>query len=742
MKGIKIMALSYEEIKQRVKDGTYVTKSAQADSKYEAIKQKVKSGYYDFGVDDNFINSYLTSSRNYSQKVVNSYKDVTYSSITSRYENEDAERTKVLRDGDKIQAYLNANKANISEENYNNLSQYIKTNREFLANDGINLKRFYDQTRGKTADEYNLGLVYGDYGKSSYDEIKKAEASATNPEIKTALNTLKLIKISTSTAECNAAIEDVKNQIANCSNEEQKKQLESQLSEYTGMLNGAKAYEAVAEYNSVTQQSDFTEYSQAGAKSYTIDTSGTLADIAKSYEEEEERLKEGFNNQNLVAAFWNILDKYPELAKSDVDIYDIDNNIAPGSFKNFDGFIKTMRGDIGTVGYGGYTFMTANGEIEYAVIGEMDKTERSVYNYLFAKNGVSNADDYLTKLSSCFYDNNLNYRRGKTLYSEIEKGSFGETVYGIKSSLQRHTDDILAALGGYDDGGYVTVSPRQYAQGMVDENLTGIRQFISDLLGTTAYMIPSIVTSMVATALTGSDQVGSVVGAAVIGLSSSGGAYNEARQLGYSHEEARTYAALTGGSEAVLQYVLGGISKLGGKLTGSGITKLASKFDGAFAKFAINLGGKMASEGLEEYLQEVISPVIKNISFNTDEEIDLLSSDALYAALLGAVSAGLLESVNAYRSSKAEIVFKELIDMGKKASPDSEAYKLADELSNTPFSEIKPEQINQLSEAVAVEANNNRHKTATKIESQLVEKGETGDTERIAWAAVNLFSGA
>ena len=506
------------------------------------------------------------------------------------------------------------------------------------------------------------------------------------------------------------------------------------------MLNGAKAYEAVAEYNSVTQQSDFTEYSQAGAKSYTIDTSGTLADIAKSYE--EERLKEGFNNQNLVAAFWNILDKYPELAKSDVDIYDIDNNIAPGSFKNFDGFIKAMRGDIGTGGYGGYTFMTENGEIEYAVIGEMDQTERSVYNYLFAKNGVSNADDYLTKLSSCFYDNNLNYRRGKTLYSEIEKGSFGETVYGIKSSLQRHTDDILAALGGYDDGGYVTVSPRQYAQGMVDENLTGIRQFISDLLGTTAYMIPSIVTSMAATALTGSDQVGSVVGAAVIGLSSSGGAYNEARQLGYSHEEARTYAALTGASEAGLQYVLGGISKLGGKLTGSGITKLASKFDGAFAKFAINLGGKMASEGLEEYLQEVISPVIKNISFSTDEEIDLLSSDALYAALLGAVSAGLLESVDAYRSSKAEIVFKELIDMGKKASPDSEAYKLANELSDKHFSEIKPEQINQLSEAVAVEANNNRHKKAAEIESQLVEKGETGDTERIAWAAVNLLSGA
>ena len=59
------------------------------------------------------------------------------------------------------------------------------------------------------------------------------------------------------------------------------------------------------------------------------------------------------------------------------------------------------------------------------------------------------------------------------------------------------------------------------------------------------------------------------VSSAMTGLSSAGNSYREAIEQGYLPEEARQYAVMSGLSEFGTTYLLSGISKFGGKLTGS-----------------------------------------------------------------------------------------------------------------------------------------------------------------------------
>ena len=55
----------------------------------------------------------------------------------------------------------------------------------------------------------------------------------------------------------------------------------------------------------------------------------------------------------------------------------------------------------------------------------------------------------------------------------------------------------------------------------------------------------------------------------------------------------------------------------------------------------------MLSEFREEYLQEILDPVFRHIALKTEEEMNLLSPDALYAGFLGALFGIGVESVDA-----------------------------------------------------------------------------------------------
>ena len=112
------------------------------------------------------------------------------------------------------------------------------------------------------------------------------------------------------------------------------------------------------------------------------------------------------------------------------------------------------------------------------------------------------------------------------------------------------------------------------------------------------------------------------MGSALMGASASGNAYQEMLNLGYDKSQSRVYSAVVGASEAYLQKVLGGIGALGG--TGGKISNAVKAIDNAAARFAIQWGGSIASEALEEGLQEVLTPFFKNFAagYDTGAEVD------------------------------------------------------------------------------------------------------------------------
>ena len=91
-----------------------------------------------------------------------------------------------------------------------------------------------------------------------------------------------------------------------------------------------------------------------------------------------------------------------------------------------------------------------------------------------------------------------------------------------------------------------------------------------------------------------------------------------------------------GASEAGLGYLLGGVTKLGGKAVDKVLGKILPSVDNALAKIAISYGGKIIMEGNEEALQEVLEPVFKKIALNIDADIDW--EEAAYSWFLGALN--------------------------------------------------------------------------------------------------------
>ena len=316
--------------------------------------------------------------------------------------------------------------------------------------------------------------------------------------------------------------------------------------------------------------------------------------------------------------------------------------------------------------------------------------EIAIYNYYYSRDGKEAAQKYLDNIQET-----LNYRKATGMYSHMEDNTALELAFGVAAGLDQFESGFRNAFNTEDD--YIAQTAYQIASGMVRENLADVGAKLPKWLGgaslgqvgydavtTGANMAPSIMTSVVVGML--NPVAGQVVGNALMGTSAAGNAYQEMLNYGYDKDQARTYATLVGASEAGLQYLLGGFGQMGGKLSGGIITKMMNGVDNAFLRTAIKLGGNMASEGLEEGLQEVLTPWFKNLVFYTDEDVNW--SEVAYSSLLGALTAGFMEGggtiageVNTYRTGRAlqnaDISAQRLSEIGKTFAADTVAYQLA-----------------------------------------------------------------
>ena len=321
---------------------------------------------------------------------------------------------------------------------------------------------------------------------------------------------------------------------------------------------------------------------------------------------------------------------------------------------------------------------------------ELDQNERSLYLWLYDKEGKEKANEYLRSLQDT-----LAYRRGEAISKNIDNMSGGNqtardalnTLYALPAGVNAWAEGMMQAVT-MPTGQVRAQSPWAVAHSLNREKGSDVGNVFSDLSYTFGNMAPS----MAIGAATGS----AIAGDIALGLSSAGNSYGDARREGYDHGRAMIYGLVNGTLEAGMQHLLGGIKDLGG-VAASKISKHATsylnKLSNAGVRAVLQTGSKflttVGSEATEEYLQSVLDPLARNIILGEDNDFwaGFTSEDALYSALLGALSAGLLEGPGIITSAaEANKIgkrafengsWKGALDYAMQLDPESEPYKLA-----------------------------------------------------------------
>lgn len=377
---------------------------------------------------------------------------------------------------------------------------------------------------------------------------------------------------------------------------------------------------------------------------------------------------------------------------------------------------------------------TAVGDFRYA---HMTDEEVGIYNYYLAKYGNDKANEYLQSI-----DDELDKREAGEIAKLYNDNIFLEPILGFTAGIETSVEGLKSLadfVTGNDSG--TDYSATQYADQIMASDNKGILKGVHDVSSVIGGMTPAIFAS----ALTGNP----LVGASMMGGSAMGNAYTEMIDLGYNQWQARGYGILVGASETALNYLLGGIGKLGGKVTGNAIGNFVSKFDNAIARTAIQLGGNMASEGIEEGLQTVLEPAFKALV--TGETFEAPEwEEVWYSALLGALSAGVMEgaptiantAIGSYQANKVYGAEPQAL-VGEALEIDPEnvhAQRMKAKLDSG--ENISGYQLNRLVEAnEQALVKQDTSKMTAAAEARLTELGESGDVSKLASALVKQASG-
>lgn len=251
---------------------------------------------------------------------------------------------------------------------------------------------------------------------------------------------------------------------------------------------------------------------------------------------------------------------------------------------------------------------------------------------------------------------------------------------------------------------------------------TGI---LADLSNTVGFMLLPIGGSIVLGAVGAAGAGAQALSASLFGAASGGSTYNDLLRENPEVDkfDAKVYAIVNGALEGGLQFALGGIQALGGGgLARAGVTRALTARLNNVAKAAANTpavktlmrgllaGGRYAAgaadEAVEEWLQAVLDPVVRNHILGEDNEVKLFDEEQLYAAMLGAMGAAVMNAPNIganYRS--ADVTVRQALDDAvRKATPaapvESPAASPAESPAESPVSPAPASQ--QQIDAVAI----------------------------------------
>ena len=354
--------------------------------------------------------------------------------------------------------------------------------------------------------------------------------------------------------------------------------------------------------------------------------------------------------------------------------------------------------------------------VKYGTQGQLE----NYYAYL-GKGDKKGAEEYLKGI-----EQSLNNKMGMAIAAEkdtmLEKYEFG-----VSAGLDQFGQGMKNIFNFSDD--YIPVSPTQVASGQVRESLkdvgpeflgSSLGQGVYDFITTTTNMAPSILASTVSNIVVPGS--GAFVGAGLMGGSASGNAYQEKLNAGWNKGQARFYSAAVGVSEAGLQYLLGGIGSLGGTITKTNLEAIAKGINNAVGRFAVRYGGKIVSEGIEESLQEVLTPFFENLALGYAKNgwSDIDWEQVAYSGMLGMLSAGFLEGGPTAVNTVSEVrneknigkVYApnvdDLIQSGLESDPESEAYKIAEKMQDKKYAgkSIRNAEVGRAVQAIEEEIRN------------------------------------
>lgn len=299
----------------------------------------------------------------------------------------------------------------------------------------------------------------------------------------------------------------------------------------------------------------------------------------------------------------------------------------------------------------------------------MTDDQKTMYNYLFHRYGADQADRYAKSL-----DDELNMKAGHQ-GAETVSAVGGVPAFGLNmlASAAAGTERAVKGLGQAVDmatGNYETDPVSNfdgYLQHLQEKSSRAAR-VAYDLANSTGFMLPSMLAAPAVGAAMGAT-AGSAFGSAMFGAAAGGNSYADSIREGQDVETAQIYGALNAASETATQAFLGGLNNVS-----LGHPKVKGAIDTAVRKLVSNpavrdrmiqaagYGTDMAAEGLQEYAQEFLDKVSRNMLFGEKNKISLADPEAWYAAMLGALNAGVLNAPGAiaqeldYRSTGKNIV--------------------------------------------------------------------------------------
>ena len=299
------------------------------------------------------------------------------------------------------------------------------------------------------------------------------------------------------------------------------------------------------------------------------------------------------------------------------------------------------------------TYISDEGGYRQYNLGELTDEERRIFNYILNTEGDAAAEDYLK-----FMAENLNYRKALREFQNVQKmtgeiklgGLLGPSVteqnlYGFFNAREAGYDQFAQGLAGWLTDEEIPATSDMIENSLYNEAQGKWGRRIHSALTSGFNMLPSMIIGL----------ANPTAGSVAFGISAGGNYRQEALKAGYTNEQATAYGILAGASEVLLEKLIGGMAGLGGKGLSNAVKHIPGanaamvKISNALGRISIgkqtaarsvlkaidSIGGEFA----DEYLQEILNPVFRNICLGEDNEFKPFTAEALEAGIVGALMA-------------------------------------------------------------------------------------------------------